>query len=273
MTTANVGGELHRVEHIMGMPIGIDVRDLGVDPDVLDQAFDWLRWVDATFSTYKADSEICRLNRGELPLADAHPDVRRVLARCDRLMRETGGYFDPYRTDLPPAARQWDPELSPHAVDPSGLVKGWSVDRAARILQRGGLRNFTVNAGGDLRAEGSPGDGPVWRIGIQHPYIKDRVAAVVGISGGAIATSGTYERGEHILDPHSGRPPVGLLSVTIVGPDLGVADAYATAAFAMGRRGPAWTATLKGYEAMTIQDDEAVFFTHGFPRLSDASAV
>ena len=242
-----------RVEQIMGMPIVVDVRDDGVDPSALDRAFDWLREVDARFSTYIEESEISRLNRGELALADAHPDVREVLARCEELREETGGYFD---------AR-----FGGDAVDPSGIVKGWSVDRAADLLEQAGARHYCVNAGGDIRVRGFHEPGAPWRIGIQHPYLRDRVAAVVETSRElAIATSGEYARGEHILDPHTGRPPQGVLSVTITGPDLATADAYATAAFAMGERGPHWTARLRGYEALTILADDRVLSTPGFPR-------
>jgi thiamine biosynthesis lipoprotein len=105
-------------------------------------------------------------------------------------------------------------------------------------------------------------------VGIRHPYIHDKVAAVVETNDLAIATSGEYERGKHIVDPYSGSPPAGVLSVTVVGPDLGTADAYATAAFAMSEAGPHWTATLDGYEAMTILADETVLFTSDFPSVS-----
>jgi thiamine biosynthesis lipoprotein len=256
---------LLRVEHIMGMPIGIDVRDANVDPSAIDSAFDCLRWVDATFSTYKPESEISRLNRGALSLADVHPNVRYVLHRCEELREETHGYFDIRSTYLPSEARSWDPVLHPDAVDPAGLVKGWAVDRAGCMLEDAGARNYCINAGGDMRVRGGALPDSSWAVGIQHPYIRDKVAAVLIVSDIAIATSGTYIRGEHIVDPMDGRPPTGVLSVTIIGPDLGTADAYATAAFAMGQRGPAWTATLRGYEAMTILADEKVLKTQGFP--------
>ena len=237
----------------MGMPILVDVRDDPADEPALDRLFDWLRLVDATFSTYKEDSEISRLNRGELALADAAPAVREVLARCDELREETGGYFD---------AR-----FDGGAVDPSGLVKGWSVDRAAAILQEAGLRNYAINAGGDIRLRGGARPDAVWRVGIQHPGVREGVAAIVAGDDLAVATSGEYARGQHVLDPHTGRPPSGVLSVTITGPNLATADAYATAAFAMGAdRAPAWTARLRGYEAMTILADERVLSTPGFPR-------
>ncbi len=252
---------LQRVEQIMGMPIIIDVRDPEIGPEVLDRAFDWFRFVDHTFSTYKADSEISRLNRGELSLAGAHPHVRAVLARCEELREETDGYFD-----VRAASMNGQATASRPFIDPSGLVKGWSVDQAGALLDRAGARNYYINAGGDIRIRGySAGLTTAWRIGIQHPYLRDRIAAVVVASDLAIATSGAYERGQHIIDPHTGQPPSGVLSVTIVGPDLATADAYATAAFAMGRNGPPWTTRLDGYEAMTILDDDTVIYTPAFP--------
>jgi thiamine biosynthesis lipoprotein len=256
---------VQRVEQIMGMPIIVDVQDTNMDPDVIDDVFDWLRIVDATFSTYRSDSEICRLNRGELTLEAAHPDVREVLERCRRLSEETSGYFDIRAPFKGPESQVASAGSGSVAVDPSGLVKGWSVDRAARILDAAGACNYCINAGGDIIVRGRPADGPLWRIGIQHPYVRDRVAVVVSANDLAIATSGAYERGDHIIDPHTGRPPIGILSVTVVGPDLATADAYATAAFAMGLAGPGWTARLHGYEAMTIRGDETVLSTMAFP--------
>ena len=93
------------------------------------------------------------------------------------------------------------------------------------------------------------------------------MAAVVEATDLAVATSGAYARGDHVIDPHTGLPPSGLLSVTITGPELATADAYATAAFAMGERGPAWTAQLDGYEAFSILESGTVLSTPGFPAL------
>lgn len=225
-----------RVEHVMGMPVVVEVRDGEVGDDV----FDWFRHVDETFSTYKQGSEVSRIRRGELALADASDEVREVYARCDELRRETSGFFDIAAVD----------------GDPSGYVKGWAVDRAADLF----TGEYAINAGGDIRTRGH------WRIGIQHPLDKDAVAQVLEGDDLAVATSGAYERGEHVRDPRTGSAPAGILSVTIVGPDLATADAYATAAFAMGgRRAVGWTARLRGYEAMTILVDGRVLLTPGFP--------
>jgi FAD:protein FMN transferase len=233
------------VAQIMGMPIVIDVRDEGSHDEEVEHAFDWFRWVDATFSTYREDSEISRLERGELALADAQEAVRWVLDRCDTLKEETDGYFDAQASGR---------------LDPSGLVKGWAVDRAAALLRGAGLEHFGVSAGGDMCLVG-----PDWRVGIGHPTERQSVAAVLQVEDVAVATSGAYTRGDHVLNPHTGRPPQDVLSVTIVGPNLATADAYATAAFAMGADGPEWTARLPGYESMTIMADESVLTTGGFP--------
>jgi thiamine biosynthesis lipoprotein len=239
----------------MGIPVGIDVRDVDVDPAALDRAFTRLRWIDATFSTYRPDSEISRLDAGTLALADAAPEVRAVLSQCERLRVQTGGRFDVRATGR---------------LDPSGYVKGWAVDSAAVVLTDAGARNLCVHAGGDVLVRGERAPGQPWRVGIQHPRRRDRVAAVLSARDLAVATSGAYERGPHVVDPRTGRAPQGVLSVTVVGAQLGTADAYATAAFAAGLDGPWWTAALPDHEAMTILADDRVLSTRGMARYTRA---
>jgi thiamine biosynthesis lipoprotein len=247
---------MRRVEQIMGMPILVDVRDTD-DASAAEPLFDWFREVDERFSTYKRDSEISRLNRGDLTLADAHPDVREVLARCDGLRDETRGFFD---------IRARDPDQA----DPSGLVKGWAVERASAIGDALGWCNYAINAGGDILVRGGALPYATWRVGIEHPTSRHQIVAVVASDDLAVATSGTYARGEHVFDPHTHRPPHGVLSVTITGPDLATADAYATAAFAMGLAGPAWTARLREYDALTLLADGRALRTPRFPTSSEA---
>ena len=251
MVAATLPG-IRRVEQVMGMPIVIDLRAEDADADLLDAAFDEFRAVDARFSTYRDDSEIMRINRGELAAADAHSDVREIIERCEQLRAETRGFFDMHAACA-------------SSIEPSGLVKGWSVDRVASILDAAGARDYAVNAGGDVRVRGRGIPDDCWRVGIQHPTMRDKLAKVVVANDLAIATSGAYARGNHVLDPHTRQPPGGVLSVTITGPDLATADAYATAAFAMGVQGPPWTARLRDYEAMTILADGRVLSTPGFP--------
>jgi thiamine biosynthesis lipoprotein len=248
-----------RVEHIMGTAISLDLRDPAVSPAAVDAAFDHLRDIDARFSTYRTDSEISRLGRGELSLEARSRDVREVLERCEALRVLSGGSFD-IRAHRPDGG-----------LDPSGFVKGWAVEAAAGILDAAGAQNYCLNAGGDVIVRGEPAPGLPWRIGIRHPEQANRVATVLEARELAVATSGSYERGQHIIDPGQRRPPDGVLSVTVVGPHLSNADAYATAAFAMGRRGLDWIATLPGYAGCMITTERRLVWTPEFARYKVAS--
>ena len=249
---------LRRIEAVMGTVVSIDVRDGRVAPEALDRAIEHLHDIDRRFSTYKPESEVSRMGRGELPLQDASPDVRWIMGLCDEMARLTGGYFD---------ARRFRAD---GVADPTGVVKGWAVEEAAFILLDAGAANFLVNGGGDIVARGSPepGSGRPWRIGIRHPRERDRLAAVLDVRDGAVATSGTYERGEHVVDPHTGRAATELVGLTVVGPSLTYADAYATAAFAMGRDGAGWVAGLDGYEAFAVTADDVTLSTPGLERFA-----
>lgn len=226
-------GGHHHVELVMGMAISIDVRDpwSPVVVAAVEEAVAWFHHVDATFSTYKPESPISRLGTGAATLADMSDEVLGVLELCEDLHTDTDGAFDILSVPAPNGSR----------LDPSGLVKGWSVERAAELLEQRGLRHFCINAGGDIALRGEPRPGEPWRIGIRHPDLPDQSAAVVGGSGRlAVATSATYERGAHIIDPSTGEPIAELASVTIVGADLAYADAYATSVFVMGLDGLNW---------------------------------
>jgi FAD:protein FMN transferase len=241
------------VGQTMGTVVSFDARtaDAALAADGFAQVMAWLDEADARFSTYRDDSEIRRLDRGELRVEEAHPDVRAVLDRCERLRARTGGAFDARASGR---------------LDPSALVKGWAVQRGADLLAALGLTDFSLSAGGDVVVRGGALPEPAWRVGVQHPRDRAAVAATVRVTDRAIATSGAYERGDHVIDPRSGNAPVGVLSVTVVGDDLGLADAYSTAAFALGSDGPAWTLRLgNGYEALTILADDRVLRTPGFP--------
>jgi FAD:protein FMN transferase len=233
-----------RVEQIMGTAIGIDLRDATVPDSAIDEALASLRSADARFSTYRPESEVSRLGRGELTLDACSLELRRVLALAEQLRFDSGGYFDVrgHRAD--------------GGLDPSGLVKGWAVEEAAWILDHAGARNYAINAGGDALVRGEPAPGEPWRIGIRHPLRADAIAHVIELRAGAVATSGAYERGEHIRNPLNAAAPRDWLSLTVVGPSLTLADAYATAAFAMGSGGLTWVSGHPGYRAYGIGRDE-----------------
>ncbi|WP_439681272.1 FAD:protein FMN transferase [Embleya sp. MST-111070] len=242
---------LHHVEHVMGTVFSFDIRDRPTTElrEALRRAIAWLHHVDRTFSTYRPDSAISRLDRGEIALADCPPEVATVLDLCAEVSDLSGGWFS-----ARPAGR----------LDPSGLVKGWAIEHATRLLVAAGARNTCVNGGGDICLRGEPEPGECWRIGVAHPLRDGELCAVVEGRELAIATSGTAERGAHILDPRTGRVARGPASITVIGADLTRVDAYATAAFAMGEIAHGWIERLTGYEAFAVVAVDRTWSTSGF---------
>lgn len=236
----------------MGTMISIDVRD-AVDPSVeraaVEAFLESLRDIDRRFSPWRADSEISRISDGTLAEEDASPDVRWVLAVCDDLAEATGGAFTArrHRTD--------------GRLDPSALVKGWAIEEAARHLDAAGLARYCINAGGDVLARGLPAPDRRWRVGIRHPANATGIATVVEVTDRAVATSGLYERGNHITDPRTGAAPDSLRSVSVIGPSLAMADAYATAAFVLGPKGLAWVESHPGYGALAVTVADRLVWT------------
>ncbi|HZN76241.1 MAG TPA: FAD:protein FMN transferase [Micromonosporaceae bacterium] len=235
---------------VMGTVATVELYDAPDAERLADEVFAWLREVDRRFSTYRAGSDVNRLHRGELTLAECAPEVSEVLARCAEFWRDTDGYFDVYATGR---------------LDPSGYVKGWSVQVASERLFAAGAVNHLVDAGGDIQTRGRPAPDARWEIGIRHPWHPASVCAVVTGTDLAVATSGTYERGCHVVDPRTGRPRGDLRSVTVVGRDLGTADVYATAAVAMGPPALRWLAGLDGYESMVVTEEGVSYRSAGLP--------
>jgi FAD:protein FMN transferase len=281
------------VEHIMGTAISLAAPD-GSDPALFaaaaGAAYDHLRRADEIFSPYKPDSPVSRIRDGRLPLTalPEHPDgdaIREVLALCAHLHRASRGAFDAWNVGDPPG------------FDPSGAVKGWAAEQAAGLLAEHGLAQYALNAGGDVRVRGGLGtsgtghaassaagsaqpydgaspDAAPWRIGVTDPHRPGHTLTVVELVDGAVATSGTAERGLHVYDPRTRRPATALAQVTVTGPDLALADGYATAALALAgadraAEAYAWLADLAertGYQALTVDADTGVWWTPGFNR-------
>lgn len=253
MTRSAVG--THHLETVMGMVVSIDIRDDDPTSSAVPDVVSWLHHVDRTFTTYDDRSPISAVGRGVLPPEQMTDEIREVLDLCEDMRAETGGAFDPFDVPAPNGTR----------FDPSGLVKGWAVERAAAMLEDRGCGSFMINAGGDIALRGTPEPGVPWRVGIRHPRRPDALATVIEASGRlAIATSARYERGDHIVDPRTGAVPDTLVSATVVGPDLTVADSFATAAFVMGLDGLAWVSGHAGYDAYLITSDDLTVWSDGF---------
>jgi thiamine biosynthesis lipoprotein len=224
----------------MGTTVSLVLRDPTIDRSVLERALAVLVEVDDRFTTYRPESEISRIDRDELSISDAHPDVHEVLSACAVLRAESAGAFNAWRDGR---------------LDPSGYVKGWAAERAADVLRAAGARDFAINVGGDIVASGERAPGEPWRIGVRHPDDPRSMALVLGVRDGAVATSGLYERGDHVTDARKGSVPDAWRSMTVMAPDLATADSVATAALAMGEAGAAWAATRPGCGVAAIDRD------------------
>jgi thiamine biosynthesis lipoprotein len=229
-------------EEVWGTVVAIDLRSDSHSDEVLksvrDEMVTYFHEIDRVFSTYKPESEISALRTGHLTIDDASPIVKEICQLCLEARECTEGAFDPW------AARG--------GFDPSGYVKGWAADRALDMAREAGVEHVQINAGGDISLLGGMAIGEPWRIGIRHPDDDQAIAQIVTISDGAIATSGTYERGAHIVDPSTNLPAIGARSATVVGPDGGLADALATALIVSGRDGAHWFVDLAEYSAWVV---------------------
>jgi FAD:protein FMN transferase len=236
---------------LMGMPITVEIVDADAKRDEIERVFAYFSSIDETFSTYKETSEISRINRGEVRPEGYSAEVRTILALSEETKRETNGYFDIRRDGL---------------YDPSGIVKGWSIQNTALMLRKRGARNFYIDAGGDIALAGHK-DGNPWRVGIRNPFNRAENVKVLALSERGIATSGTAIRGQHIYNPHDPETPLlEIASLTVIGPNVYEADRFATAAFAMGRRGIYFIERLDGFEGYMIDVGARATMTTGFER-------
>ena len=248
MTTTRQPGR-REVAHVMGMPISLALRGRHARSDAGTRAWQdalaVLLEADRVFSTYRTDSWISRLDRDEVTVADCPAEVAEVLALGERARVESGGAFD---------VRRAGPDGRVH-LDPSGVVKGWAVERAAVALDALDETDHVLSAGGDMTCRTVDPDGPDWRVGIEDPRDWTRVVAVLPLRNGAVATSGLSRRGAHIVDARTGAVPGALASVTVVGPSLTWADIDATAAFAMGAEATGWLRGRAGRRGLVVPAD------------------
>ena len=223
---------------IMGMPVTVEVVGKA-DARMFFDVFQWFNSVDQKFSMHLANSEISRFNRGEITETELSQEMQEVFALARSTTNEALGYFDMRRAD--------------GMVDPSGIVKGWAINKAAQKLRVAGAENFFVDAGGDIQSQGVNEDGENWRVGIRSPFHVSEIIKVVAPRGLGMATSGSYIRGQHIWNPHAPRETLAdVVSITVLGSDILEADRFATAAFAMGADGVYFIESLPGFEAYQV---------------------
>jgi len=241
---------MHDTRLLMGMPITIEIVDRA-PARLMEDVFDYFAAIDARFSTFKPESEISALNSGRIAASDISPEMQEVLALAERTKRETDGYFEIRRAD--------------GLLDPCGIVKGWAIRNAADLVRDAGVRNFFVDAGGDIQCGGRNPEGEDWSVGIRNPFNEREIIKAVTPKGRGIATSGTYVRGQHIYNPREpGRPIDEIVSLTVIGPDVLEADRFSTAAFAMGKAGIHFIENLPGFEGYVVDGAGIATQTSGF---------
>lgn len=235
----------------MGMPVTVEILNADGE-DIFEKVYGYFEYVDHKFSTYKTDSEITRINRGEISPKKYSKDMSEVLRSCEETKQLTNGYFDIRKPD--------------GTLDPSGLVKGWAIYEAAEIIAGAGFKNYYVDAGGDIQMAGKNPAGEKWRVGIRNPFNVREIIKVLSVTDVGVATSGNYERGLHIYNPKTGEKVQDIASITVIGPNIYEADRFVTAAFVMGKAGIEFIEKLPGLEGYMIDNKGMATYTSGFEK-------
>lgn len=235
----------------MGMPILVEIIDKDVQKEIFTKVFNYFKYVDAKFSTYKNTSEISLFNQKKIKYSDFSTDMKNIFKLAKKTKLETQGYFDIFNKNY---------------CDPSGLVKGWSILKASKIIKQAGYKNFYIDCGGDIQVGGTK-NGKAWRVGIKNPFDQSKIVKVVSVYNKGIATSGNYIRGNHIYNPKTQKElSDDVVSITIIAKNVLEADRYATAAFAMGKEGVKFIEELFGCEGYMITKDGIAISTSGFEK-------
>lgn len=236
---------------LMGMPVTLEIVDSKVTKKDLEEIFSFFKGVDKKFSPFKKNSETSKISRGAIEMSQVSPEMKTVLELAEKTKRETNGFFDIWHLGK---------------FDPSGIVKGWAIAEAAKKLTQKGFKNFYVDAGGDIQAQGKNNDGENWRVGVRNPFNERQIVKVIALENGSCATSGNYLRGNHIYNPKSSSPVEEIVSLTVVGDNIVDADRFATAAFAMGKVGIVFIENLAGFEGYLIDREGRATFTSNFEK-------
>lgn len=242
---------------LMGMPITVEIGVIqshsdSVTKKTIEKVFQYFDWVDKKFSPFKTNSELSQINAGALTPEKYSLEMQEVLKLCEETKKETQGYFDITKPD--------------GKIDTSGLVKGWAIWQAAKIIAKAGFKNYFIDAGGDIQTSGVNTYGKKWQVGIRNPFNTSEVVKVLAVSGEGVATSGNYERGLHIYNPKTGKVVDDIASITVIGPNIYEADRFATAAFVMGKEGINFIENQKGLEGYMIDKQGVATYTRGLEK-------
>ena len=236
---------MKRTAKIMGMKVVIQVMDQKVGADDFRDVFNYLRQIDRRYSPFKPNSLVSQINNGSLIASRYDSELRKIIRLCQWTKKKTAGFFNPYHNGR---------------FDPSGLVKGYSIKQAADLLYRRGFRKIYLEIAGDIQLYGPK----PWRVGIANPFNPAEVIKVVALKNRGIATSGQYYQQGHIYNPHKTVISGDIVSVTVIGPNVDLADRLSTAVFAMGKNGPAYLRQQSKYAGYFVTSDRKAFWTDNF---------
>ncbi len=207
---------------------------------------------------YDSSSCVSKLNKdGRIGAEDVcYPIMKEVIEESKSVWRDTDGAFDPgFRGEcsvgdinINQRAISVDGSQGRCVFDFSGIAKGYIVDRMIDFLASASVEYAMVNAGGDIRSYRK--DSIPVIVQIRNPYGK-RPFDKIFLGNYAVATSGNYERGRHIIDPSTRRAVEQLISASAAAKSCAIADAWATALFVLGKKGLD-TAEEKGIGAMIV---------------------
>lgn len=232
------------------MPITIEIVKCS-DKSILKSIFDFFKQIDQQFSPYRSSSEVSQINQKKLKTSQASFQMKKILKLATKTRKQTNGYFDVYKNGH---------------LDPSGLVKGWAIFEAAKLLKKSGQKNFYIEAGGDIQVCGKNSQGEKWRVGIKNPFNPTEIVKVLRVDTEGVATSGIYERGHHIYNPIDEVMTDDIVSLTVVSHNIYEADRFATAAFAMGEQGISFINSQKGLAGYAIKKNGRAIFTQNFEK-------
>jgi len=281
------------------MGTNLEVTFAGIDKARADKAFgvivDEFKRIEGELSEWRGDTYVIKINKnaGKAPVA-VPDELFMIINAAQTISQLTDGAFDitwasmwglwdfspgPHdvpdakdvrerlkkvdyrRVSLDKAKKTVYLEKPGTAIGLGGIAKGYAVDSAMSLMDKMGIKNIIIKAGGDMRVQGTAEGGQLWRIGIRHPRKKDKLLASLPLKDISISTSGDYEHFfmkdgvlyHHIIDPRTGYPARGCRSVTILGPDTMTTDALSTAVFVMGpHKGLALVERLTGIEAIIV---------------------
>lgn len=237
----------------MGMPITTEIIGSKAVSEAIEEVFSYFVFIDETFSPFKTTSEVSRINRKEIQKERYSQEMKEILRLSEQTKNETKGYFNIIDNDK--------------KINPSGLVKGWSILKASELVHKRGYKNFYIEAGGDIQVSGQNKSGKNWLVGIRNPFNSGEIIKSVRIQNQGIATSGTYQRGQHIYNPYRrGKIITEVVSLTVIAENVYEADRFATAAFAMGEEGINFIERLAGLEGYMIDKNGIATLTSGFNR-------